>query len=215
MIPTPRFQAQGVGAVTATDLNSVVQACSSLMQMRNTVGIEQVVLYLEGFAYPGDGGQGHFVWNAFAPGPDDGVSVIVPLSASVGAWIRQTGLVTRSLLLSGVYINSNTGGTPGSNQILDMWVLPQVTMFPAGLLGSVYHNETSGLPATTRNCLINLNDSHVGALTANVDGTYAYSTVSPTGFTAAAGQWITLVAPVSADTTWNLFGFTLVGATIS
>ena len=90
-IPSPAVSVQGSGAVASNLLNTYVQAVASLAQLRGFVGIEQMLVYLEGAAVAGDGGQGFYVWNAKAPGPDDGAGVIMPVGLAVGAWVKLTG----------------------------------------------------------------------------------------------------------------------------
>lgn len=113
VVPNPTVQVQGAGAVSGDQLNTYVQACASIAQMRGVTGIGQMLLYLEGFVSPGDGGQGPFVWIATAPGPDDGVNVIVPTGVTVGAWIRISA-VGVTIIRAITYVIDGVGSVPAT-----------------------------------------------------------------------------------------------------
>lgn len=116
MVPNPVVNIQGIGAVTADGLNTYLQACATVAQMRTITGVGTMMLYLEGFVAPNDGGQGAFYWNATAIGPDDGANVIMPLGALVGAWIRLSSgtvgpiVVTRAI----TYVIDGVGSAPAT-----------------------------------------------------------------------------------------------------
>jgi hypothetical protein len=100
-VPVPTTYVQGVSAVTADNLNTFVQTAENVSQARSFVGIGNMVLSLQGTVYPNDGGQGFFWYNSTSTATDDnGVTTIVPLGVSIGAWIR--------LNLSSVALNSIT-----------------------------------------------------------------------------------------------------------
>lgn len=86
--PALTVQIQGQGSVSADQLNTHVQSCDSVVQLRAFIGAPGVQVYLRGLVTAGDGGQGAFVWVANVIGTDDGVSIIVPTATASGYWER-------------------------------------------------------------------------------------------------------------------------------
>lgn len=111
-LPSNEVTVQGLGAETADTLNTKIQWTSNLTSLRAFVGASGMMVYLQGLSTPNDGGQGIFYWNATAPGPDDGVNVIVPNGVTVGAWVRDdaTGTGVRAI----VYVIDGGGLTPSA-----------------------------------------------------------------------------------------------------
>lgn len=87
-LPSNTVQQQGQGVQNADQMNTNVQAVTSLTALRDFTALGSMMIYLQGYSSPGDGGQGAFYFNANATGPDDGVNIIVPTGAAQGAWIR-------------------------------------------------------------------------------------------------------------------------------
>lgn len=88
VLPSNTVQQQGQGVQNADQMNTNVQAVTSLTALRDFTALGSMMIYLQGYSSPGDGGQGAFYFNANATGPDDGVNIIVPTGAAQGAWIR-------------------------------------------------------------------------------------------------------------------------------
>jgi hypothetical protein len=100
MQPLPSVFIQGLGSCSADNLNTFVQTVVNVAGARNFIGLSNMVMNLQGYVAPNDGGQGLFYWFSGAGSVDDnGVTTIVPAGAAgQGAWVR--------LSLSGI--------TPGS-----------------------------------------------------------------------------------------------------
>lgn len=81
---------QGLGAVGADNMNTLVQWTTDVVTARGFIGLPGMVLVVEGRSAPNDGGQGFFYWNANSTAADDnGVSTIIPTGAGEsGAWTR-------------------------------------------------------------------------------------------------------------------------------
>lgn len=87
-IPANAVQIQGAGVVNADEANTFVQAVTNLSALRTFTGLSDMMIYLQGYNTPGDGGQAPYYYNSAATGPDNGSTVIVPTGAIQGAWIR-------------------------------------------------------------------------------------------------------------------------------
>jgi hypothetical protein len=96
--PQLTAQIQGQGTVSADQLNTYVQNCTNIALLRTFIGLPGMLVFVDGFDVPGDGGAGPFYWNTTSTGPDNGTSIIVPQTGVPGAWIRlvisQTSIVT-------------------------------------------------------------------------------------------------------------------------
>lgn len=151
--PELTVKLQGQGVVSADEFNSYEMTCDTAVQLRQFVGVTGIQVYIRGLAAPGDGGCGPFYWDGSSSGPDDGVNIIVPTAAAIGAWIRLTGVPAASAGgdLSGQYPNPivvsthltsplpiNQGGTgraDGSNLVPTGVILPYGgSTAPAGWL---------------------------------------------------------------------------------
>jgi hypothetical protein len=106
---------QGQGAVSADNLNTMLQGCANFAAAAAFPGAVGMSIYVWGFVTSGDGGQGVFVWNTGA-GPSDGIDVIQPTGVATGAWVRvggTAGVVTYSYLvevpLTGFHITIPNG----------------------------------------------------------------------------------------------------------
>lgn len=118
--PANQTFADGVGAVTAANLNSMVQWCDTAAGLRAFIGLSNMVALLEGLSAVGDGGQGVFYWNSFSTAADDGVNIIKPSGVLVGAWIRigtlsvGGGTDVVALYVSPTGSDANNGLTPAT-----------------------------------------------------------------------------------------------------
>lgn len=88
MSPANQTFADGVGAVTASALNSMVQWCDTVADLRTFVGLADMTVMLLGIGSVADGGQGTFYWNATSIAADDNNNVIRPNGVILGAWVR-------------------------------------------------------------------------------------------------------------------------------
>lgn len=86
--PSLVAQVQGQGSVSADNLNTYVQWCTTVTVLRSFIGLPQMTVYLQGLSVPDDGGQGTFMWLATVTEPDDARNFIIPLAANGGGWVR-------------------------------------------------------------------------------------------------------------------------------
>ena len=86
--PQLTAQIQGQGSVNADQMNTWIQGCDSVSQLRVLTGLPGMEVDIRGLTTAGDGGAGRFYWNASSMAIDDGLNVIVPSGASSGAWLR-------------------------------------------------------------------------------------------------------------------------------
>jgi hypothetical protein len=110
MIGQPVVQIEGQGAVTADNLNTMVQGAVVANNLRLVTGLPGMVAVISGISAPDDGGQGVFYWSSGATAPDDNLTVIRPAGTSPGAWIRLS--LSASALI--VLPNDPAVGSPGA-----------------------------------------------------------------------------------------------------
>jgi hypothetical protein len=87
-IPALTVQQQGVGVVSSDQMNTAVQWCNTVADLRTFIGLPGMQVDCHGISAPDDGGQGSFMFFAAAPGPDDGTNIIVVTGSAAGAWVR-------------------------------------------------------------------------------------------------------------------------------
>lgn len=78
---------QGVGEVTADGLNTFIQSCNTIAQLRTFTGAVGQTIGVLGSAATGDGGGGVYYWSATSTADDNGSTVIRPTGAAIGAWL--------------------------------------------------------------------------------------------------------------------------------
>ncbi len=79
----------GKNEVSGDQLNTFLQFCVNVAQLRAFTGLSNMTVYMQGFSSALDGGQGLFYWNSSSATPDDnGVTTVVPNGSSSGAWNR-------------------------------------------------------------------------------------------------------------------------------
>lgn len=86
--PALAVQIQGQGAVSADNLNTYVQWCTNVAQIRAVIGLAGMAVYVEGLSTADDGGEGTFVWFATVSESDDGKNYIIPAGSNGGGWVR-------------------------------------------------------------------------------------------------------------------------------
>lgn len=151
---------QGLGEVNADGLNTFMQDCLTIPQLRAFIGLVGMFVFVGGTTSVGDGGQGIFYWNASAISPvDNNSSIIVPPGAGSGCW-QLVPLSAVSGIVAGTGINisgstisvANTGVNAGSyvNSNLTVNAEGQITSIangngaPAGLVNQVQVNNGVG-----------------------------------------------------------------------
>lgn len=88
MIPALALYIQGQGVVSADNLNTFVQWCSTTTQLRSFIGVPSMTAFLQGTATIDDGGQGLFFWQAKVIETDDNLNYIIPIGSNGGGWVR-------------------------------------------------------------------------------------------------------------------------------
>ena len=81
---------QGQGTISADNLNTYIQNCTNIAQLRSFIGLPGMCVFIDGSVVQGDGGAGPFYWNTTSTGPDNDSTVIVPQPGVPGAWVRLT-----------------------------------------------------------------------------------------------------------------------------
>jgi hypothetical protein len=87
MIPENTLYADAVNQVSGDQLNTMLQVCSNIAQLRSFIAKSDMQVSVAGSISPGDGGGGIYYWNANSTGPDNGTTIIVPTGSLQGAWV--------------------------------------------------------------------------------------------------------------------------------
>lgn len=112
-IPSLTAQAQGLGSVSADNLNTYVQECDTVLQLRAFTGLAGMKTLVGGAAALGDGGGGTFYWNPASTATDDGINYIAAAGSSVGRWVRfGLGLSLYPSVTSDIPFIFTGGGAP-------------------------------------------------------------------------------------------------------
>lgn len=86
--PALTVQAQGLGAVSADDLNTRVQWTSVATDLRAFTGVDGMQVSVAGTSAVDDGGAGTFFYDLASTAADDGANVIAPTGSMSGRWLR-------------------------------------------------------------------------------------------------------------------------------
>lgn len=79
----------GLGSVTGDNLNTMVQSCDTVTQLRGFIGLPGIEVLVRGQTAVNDGNAGAYYWDSNATGADDGINIIQPVGAGAsGRWIR-------------------------------------------------------------------------------------------------------------------------------
>ena len=98
-VPFNTVFSDGGPAVNSDELNSFIQACNTVSDLRGFIGVDGMQVALLGTSAANDGGQGLFYWSSTSTGPDDnGATAVVPSGAAAGAWLRNNIGVMRSMV---------------------------------------------------------------------------------------------------------------------
>jgi hypothetical protein len=154
------FVATTANAVTPDQLNTYVQLCDTVADLRGFIGVANQTVQLLGTAAPGDDGQGVFYWNPTGTAPDDnGATTVIPSGSSPGngEWTRLPvsgglGSVANNDVIANIsggvaipvgntltaIIDSAIGGTQGGvlYRGASAW-----TLLPPGTIGQVLTTE--------------------------------------------------------------------------
>lgn len=130
-------------------------------------------------------------------------------------WDKETlgalDVTSNNVVCDGVYEGD---APPVASAFLDGHVLPANVQWAADFAGSGAHVQSTHLPTSTYVVSIQLNDSQIGTLTYNTDGTHAFATTSVTR-TANKDDRITFIGPVTPDVTINQFFWALILTVVS
>lgn len=105
--PSLQAYVNGVGQTSADNMNTFVQSCDDVADLRDFNGLPGIQVYIRGISTIDDGGQGNFYWNAGVTNPvDDGVNTIVPNGSSSGCWSRVSSSNINALACSATGANA-------------------------------------------------------------------------------------------------------------
>ncbi len=80
---------QGMGSVTADNLNGFEQTCDTFSQLRDLDGTSGMQVFARGRDYVDDGLQGIFYWNSLSTASDDNINILRPIGGAFqGRWVR-------------------------------------------------------------------------------------------------------------------------------
>lgn len=212
--PKNAAQIQGQGSVSADNLNTYVQWCTTAAVLRSFIGLPNMNVYLEGISAPNDGLQGYFMWQAVVANPDDNLNYIIPPGSAGGGWVRlsiggnavispSTGNVAGNIV---VMSNTTTGiqdsGVPVAG-------LPRISPAIGNVVGDlvVMSNTTTGF--TDSGVSLPLTPAHGGKPTNRYTnyGTITGITTSSTTFvmTGNGGVW-TITPTTTGRVRFNVVG---------
>lgn len=203
-VPDNTYQADGQSSVSASQLNTYVQACTNVATLRGFIGLTNMQVYMAGYVTTGDGGEGQFIYSASSTAEDDGgVTAIKPVDAgSTGRWIR-IGTLSGAV---GTIIQCTASGT-NTIVLTPLSGQPTISGYEDGqLFGFVTPNTSSGsvtiqyqsltaLPAYT----LALSVAASGDFVADTYWIVTYSSVLNSG-TGGFQQVASLPSSVSAST---------------
>src|SRR5208282_798336 len=122
-------QIQGQGTVSADNLNTYIQNCTNIEQLRLFIGLPGMCVFIDGTVTPGDGGAGPFYWNTTAIGPDNNSTVIVPQPGVAGAWVRLVIAQTSPINVTNIASLRNFDGGAASPVV---WIEGYYTLADGG-----------------------------------------------------------------------------------
>lgn len=160
----------GLSTVTADQLNTMMQTCDNVAQLRAFVGITGIEVTIRGYTAIGDGGQGTFYWNASGTAADDGgVTTVVPNGATLGCWIRianntvaNTGAVATNASFYIPFLATNTSTPQALNTTSALYFNPST----GALSATVFGGAGTFLTGTAASL-------NIGGTAANLSGTPA------------------------------------------
>ena len=140
----PTVSADGVGVVSAGQLNAYEISCYNVGVLRTVVGQTGMSVFLQGTNTPNDGGQGNFYWDYTSTATDNNYSVIRPYGVIYGAWLR----TVISSTISGDVSNATviaTGATTA--RTLANYFADILNVKDFGAYGDALHDDTAAIQA--------------------------------------------------------------------
>lgn len=208
-------QTEGLGSVTAAQLNTFIQSADTFAQLRGLVGKDSMQVFCKGGLAISDGLQGNFYWNATSTAADNGFSVIKPTGgATAGRWIRIPATPTYEIAFELM------GGTPpAQNEVIGMHVFAAAVQFgvgwgqlatPSAAFGQCLTNPTAPVTATCFKVSGGVQTT-VGTFVIATNGAFTFATAANAVINFAAGDlmyWETLgTADISlANLAWTIVG---------
>ncbi len=117
--PALNVYINGFSQVSGDNLNTFMQTCNTVSDLRSFAGTTGMEVYMRGFSAIADGGQGLFYWNTGSTAPDDGgASTIVPFSSTSGAWTRLNSVDVLPYSLQVPVTGFSITVTTGVNQLI-------------------------------------------------------------------------------------------------
>lgn len=108
MAPTLKTYLANQGSVTADNLNAFVQTCPIFANLRDLVGVNGMLVLVQGQLSPNDGLGTTFYWNSTSTATDNNLTVIAPFGNTYGRWLQ---LVTQG--------GGGGGGISGPSSSID------------------------------------------------------------------------------------------------
>ena len=93
-------------AITGDQLNTFIQSCDNMAQLRAVPAAPGQMVYVRGFSSINDGGQGFFYYSLGSGTDDGGITTVVPATYPPAYWYRSSGLNT----ISQNYVRNTTVG---------------------------------------------------------------------------------------------------------
>lgn len=164
--PALTVSVQGRGTVPADLLNTFVQSCNSIAELRTFIGTVGMQVYMRGSVTPNDGGQGNFYWNSTIINPvDDGTNTIVPTGALSGCWSRIADSVGGILAIASG--GTGAGTKAGAQATLDILPTTGGTMTGALNLNTVLNESQSADVTSAATIDLDAMTGDTGDLTGN------------------------------------------------
>lgn len=167
-------QIQGQGSVSADNLNTYIQSCDNLTQLRGFTGVPGIQVFMRGYVAPGDGGQGNFYWNASGTAADDGgFTTIVPNGSATGEWTRLTFGSNSGATVVSISVFTGTGNVSLASTLDTLIVrktvaaITTVTLPAAPVIGETHTIKDGSGNASSFNITVSGNGK-------NIDGAATY-----------------------------------------
>lgn len=178
-VPALNTSAQGISQISADLLNTFLQGCVNITQLRAFVGLSNMVVFVQGYVNPNDGGQGNFYWNSTGTGPDDGgVTNVVPPGVVIGCWSRVSAAAVGNGTVTSVSVVSANGV---SGTVANSTTNPAITLS----LGAITPSSVAATGAVSGANLTGTNTGDqaitlTGQVTGSGSGTFATTIASNT-----------------------------------
>lgn len=85
--PALKRYAQGQSNASGDNLNTFMQTCNNLSELRAFSGTTGMQVFVRGGAVAGDGNAASFFWSDLATADDNGSTIIAPAGAAIGRWL--------------------------------------------------------------------------------------------------------------------------------